>query len=104
MCLGKEDIDTRRPGGHVEVSCLVAREENAPAGVKPVVWRLLTNRLIDTFAEVAELIDWYRTRWAIELFFHVLKTVVGMERRRITLQLSQIYIVLAGLWYAKPRH
>jgi hypothetical protein len=32
----------------VEVSCLVAREEGAPEGVKPVEWRLLTNRTIAT--------------------------------------------------------
>jgi IS4 transposase len=49
----------------------VAREEGAPEGVKPVEWRLLTNRTINTFAAATELIDWYRARWEIELFFHV---------------------------------
>lgn len=71
-------------GGRVEVSCLVAREEGAPEGVKPVEWRLLTNRLIDTFEAAAELIDWYRARWEIELFFHVLKNGCRVE----ALQLS----------------
>jgi len=71
-------------GGRVEVNCLVAREEGAPEGVKPVEWRLLTNRPIDTFAAAAELIDWYRARWEIELFFHVLKNGCRVE----ALQLS----------------
>lgn len=73
-------------GGHVEVSCLVAREENAPAGVKPVEWRLLTNRPIDTFAAATELIDWYRACWEIEWFFHVLKNGCRVE----ALQLSTL--------------
>lgn len=71
-------------GGQVAVSCLVAREENAPVGVKRVEWRLLTNRPIETFEAVTELIDWYRARWEIELFFHVLKNGCRVE----ALQLS----------------
>ena len=65
--------------GRLEVSCLVAREEGAPEGVKPVQWRLLTNRRIDAFEAAAELIDWYRARWEIELFFHVLKNGCRVE-------------------------
>jgi hypothetical protein len=73
-------------GGRVEVSCLVAREEGAPVGVKPVEWRLLTNRPIDSFEAATELIDWYRARWEIELFFHVLKNGCRVE----ALQLSTV--------------
>jgi len=73
-------------GGLVEVSCLVAREEDAPEGVKPVQWRLLTNRPIDSFEAATELIDWYRARWEIELFFHVLKNGCRVE----ALQLSTV--------------
>jgi len=73
-------------GGRVEVTCLVAREEGAPAGVKPVEWRLLTNRRVETFEAATQLIDWYRARWEIELFFHVLKNGCRVE----ALQLSTI--------------
>jgi hypothetical protein len=73
-------------GGRIEVSCLVAREDGAPEGVKPVEWRLLTNRPIDTFEAATELIDWYRARWEIELFFHVLKNGCRVE----ALQLSTV--------------
>jgi hypothetical protein len=73
-------------GGRVEVSCLVAREEGAPEGVKPVHWRLLSNRPIDTFTAATKLIDWYRARWEIELFFHVLKNGCRVE----ALQLSTL--------------
>lgn len=73
-------------GGRVEVSCLVAREEGAPEGVKQVEWRLLTNRPIGSFEAATELIDWYRARWEIELFFHVLKNGCRVE----ALQLSTV--------------
>ena len=49
--------------GTIEVSCLIASEVNAPAGVKPVVWRLLTNHVAATLQEASELIDWYRASW-----------------------------------------
>jgi hypothetical protein len=46
-----------RQGGHLEVSCRIASEVNAPAGAKPVVWRLLPNRTESTLAAAVELID-----------------------------------------------
>ncbi len=74
--------DGRR--GTFEVTCLIAREIGAPAGVKPIEWRLLTNRSAETLEAVAELIDWYRARWEIELLFLVLKEGCRVE----ALQLS----------------
>jgi hypothetical protein len=68
----------RSPDGKpIEVSALLARETNAPAGVKPLQWRLLTNRRTDTLEEAAELVDWYRCRWEIEIFFDILKNGCG---------------------------
>jgi len=70
----------------VEVTCIVACEVGAPAGITPVHWRLLTNRVAPTLDAVIELIDWYRARWEIEMFFHVLKNGCGIE----ALQLSGV--------------
>jgi hypothetical protein len=72
--------------GTVEVTCVVARELGAPDGVAPVQWRLLTNREAPTLTEVIELIDWYRARWEIEMFFNILKNGCLIE----ALQLSGI--------------
>jgi hypothetical protein len=69
--------DGRR--GTFAVTCLVAREVGAPPGVKPIEWRLLTNRSAETLAAVVELIDWYRARWEIELLFLVLKEGCRVE-------------------------
>ena len=65
--------------GAVEMTCLVASEIDAPAGVKPVCWRLPTNREVTTSAQIIELIDWYRARWEIEMLFHVLKNGCRVE-------------------------
>lgn len=73
-------------GQAVTVTCLVAREVDAPEGAKPVEWRLLTNREAATLDVAVELIDWYRARWEIEMFFHVLKNGCRVE----TLQLASI--------------
>ena len=66
-------------GHRLSVSCLIAKEMDAPAGVKPVEWRLLTNRSAEHFEALVELIEWYRCRWSIETFFHVLKNGCRVE-------------------------
>jgi len=78
------DKSKTNAGGTIEVSCLVACEVNAPQGVKPVVWRLLTNRTATSLEEASELIDWYRARWEIELFFLILKEGCRVERLQLS--------------------
>jgi hypothetical protein len=72
--------------GQIEATCIVARELDAPAGVRPVEWRLLTNRVAATLEQASELIDWYRARWEIEIYFNVLKNGCEVEE----LQLASI--------------
>lgn len=66
-------------GQTVAATCLVAREFDAPAGVKPIEWRLLTNREATSLQQAIELIDWYRARWEIEILFNVLKNGCRIE-------------------------
>ena len=73
-------------GGLLTVTCVIAQEIGAPKGVKPIEWRLATNREADGFEAVVTLIDWYRARWEIEIFFHVLKNGCRVE----ALQLGHI--------------
>ncbi len=71
-------LDDRR-GSPLEVTCVIAQEVDVPSGCKPVEWRLLTNRVVPDFDAAVELIDWYRARWEIEMFFHVLKNGCRVE-------------------------
>ena len=66
-------------GGFVTASCIVASEIAPPAGEKAIEWRLLTNQTIATLAQATQMIDWYRARWEIEMFFHVLKNGCHVE-------------------------
>ena len=87
-------------GGMMTVTCLIARETGVPEGQKAVEWRLLTNRVVATLEEAAQLIDWYRCRWEIETLFHVLKNGCRVESlqlghvRKLELALA-IYLVVA---------
>ena len=65
--------------GVVSATCIVARELAPPPGVKPIEWRLLSNCEIGDFEAAVQLIDWYRARWEIEMFFHVLKNGCRVE-------------------------
>ena len=72
--------------GHVQASCIVARETDPPKGESPIEWRLLTNLPVQDLTDAARMIDWYRARWEIEMFFHVLKNGCRIE----ALQLGSI--------------
>jgi hypothetical protein len=66
-------------GRTVAASCIVAREIGAPPGIKPIEWRLLSNRIAVTAEDAIELIDWYRARWEIEMLFNILKNACRVE-------------------------
>lgn len=58
-------------------------EINPPKGQPAVEWRLFTTEPIDTPAEVAAIVDAYRTRWIIEEYFKALKTGCAYETRQL---------------------
>lgn len=69
--------------GTLDATCIVATEINPPANTSPIIWRLLTNREVTSLKDVCELIDWYRARWEIELFFLVLKEGCRVEQLQL---------------------
>lgn len=67
----------------VMATCIIAKEVDPPAGAKPIEWRLLTNRIAAGRDELVELIDWYRARWEIEIYFNILKNGCGVEELQL---------------------
>ena len=54
---------------------MVDVRETSPSGDgKPIHWRLLTTHTVANVGEARRIVDLYRMRWAIEEFFHTLKT------------------------------
>jgi hypothetical protein len=57
----------------VTMSLVEVAEVGAPAGVEPILWRLLTTHAVEDAAMAWRVVGWYRMRWTIEQFFRTLK-------------------------------
>jgi hypothetical protein len=60
-----------------------ASEEAPPDGLSPIRWMLLTNIPITTLKEARAIIEWYRCRWEIEIYFRVIKNACHIEALRL---------------------
>jgi hypothetical protein len=69
--------------GPVRVWMVLAREVDAPAGVKPLEWMLLTTLEVDTLEHAAEKLAWYAQRWQIEVYHRTLKSGCRIEQRQL---------------------
>jgi hypothetical protein len=67
--------NTLEPGlpKSVPVSVVEVIEQDPPAGVEPVHWRLLTTHAVPDAAAAWQIVAWYRMRWTIEQLFRTLK-------------------------------
>jgi len=58
-----------------------AHEVDAPAGVEPLDWLLLTTAAVQTADAACERLAWYACRWGSDVFHKVLKSGCSIERR-----------------------
>ena len=67
--------------GLPEVPCHVVhvREINGPENEEHIEWWLITSLPIDTVDDIERVINYYQTRWTIEVYFRVLKTGCRVE-------------------------
>jgi len=63
----------------VTVWAVWAHESDAPDGVEPISWMLLTTIPVHSFEEALEKVQWYTCRWQIEIFFKILKSGCRIE-------------------------
>ena len=76
-----------RPGGSLEpltVNVVEAREIDAPQGVEPIHWVLLTDWPVQTFEQAMRVIKAYTRRWLIEEYHKALKTGTSIEDSQLT--------------------
>jgi hypothetical protein len=93
----------RRPGGQlppVTVSAVYAQESCPPQGEEPIEWLLLTSLPVTDFPRACTVVQWYRCRWEMELFFRVLKQGCQIEQLRVQteqrlLNALAIYLIVA---------
>lgn len=92
-----------RPAGQpaeATVNAVLVTEVDPPEGDVPVEWLLLTSLPIDTIDQVRLVIQYYSTRWMVELFFRVLKSGCRVEDRRFEdlerlLPCLAVYLIVA---------
>lgn len=72
--------DTLRP---VRVGVVLVEEVDAPEGVKPVRWLLLTSRAVETAEQALACVGDYRLRWLVERFHYVLKSGCQVEKLQL---------------------
>jgi Transposase Tn5 dimerisation domain/Transposase DNA-binding len=75
-----------RPGGKlpdIEVNCVLVTEPNPPEGAEAIEWLLLTSLPIDTVERVRTIVNYYCGRWAIEIYFRILKSGCKVEESQL---------------------
>lgn len=72
-----------RSGAPLQVWAVLAQEHNAPDGVTPLEWMLLTTVPVNSFEQACERLAWYARRWGIEVLHRTLKSGCRIERRQL---------------------
>jgi hypothetical protein len=89
---GAADLPATLPLTVVDV-----RETSEPDDGKPIHWRLLTSHTIAHLGEARGVVNSYRGRWTIEVYFHTVKTAgVNIEAADIGNPSAMMNLVAAG--------
>ncbi len=62
---------------------VLAQEVEAPAGIEPLCWMLLTTCPVESFEAACEKLHWYTLRWGIEVYHRTLKSGCQIEQRQL---------------------
>jgi len=67
----------------LELTVIHAKERDAPAGVEPIDWKLITDLPVRTRVEAIEKLNWYAMRWKIETFHKIMKSGCKAEDSKL---------------------
>lgn len=67
----------------LEMNVVIVQEVDAPKGVKPVSWVLLTSLPVESFEDAWQIIEDYENRWLVEEYHKVIKTGCSVERHAL---------------------
>ncbi len=68
---------------NIEIDALLAGEIDAPKDVEPLEWMLLTNVSVRNNKDALERLNWYKSRWNIEVYHKVIKSGCAIENCRL---------------------
>jgi len=69
--------------GTLTLWAVLAQEVEAPSGIAPVRWMLLTTCPVESFEAACEKLRWYTLRWGIEVYHRTLKSGCQIEQRQL---------------------
>jgi hypothetical protein len=75
-----------RPGGRLpdqEMWVVDVQELDAPAGVEPIHWVLLSSLNAETFSRCRKIVAYYASRWLIEEYHKALKSGTQVEKSQL---------------------
>jgi hypothetical protein len=70
-------------GPSIPVWAVLATEQDAPEGMEPLQWLLLSTLAVDSFEQAKEKLRWYSQRWGIEVLHRTLKSGCRIEQRQL---------------------
>lgn len=74
---GKTDME------NIDMHAVWVREKEAPDGVTPLEWKMLTTMEVKGFDDACEKVRWYMLRWGIEVYHRTLKSGCKIEDRQL---------------------
>jgi hypothetical protein len=82
----------------VRVNAIEVRETDAPEGVEPICWRLLTDLPVQELDDVRRYVGYYEKRWLIERYHYVLKSGCRIEHSQLRTfeRLERLLVLLSA--------
>ncbi|MBK8399184.1 MAG: IS4 family transposase [Leptospiraceae bacterium] len=74
------NLINRNSYSKIKLYAVTTNEINPPKDVDPIHWFILTTIPVLNFDDAFEIIQWYRQRWVIEIFFKTLKSGCNIEK------------------------
>ncbi|MEO8271430.1 MAG: IS4 family transposase [Aureliella sp.] len=67
----------------LSMNVVIVQETDAPKGVTPIFWVLLTSLSVETFEDAWQVVEDYENRWLIEEHNKVIKTACSIEKHAL---------------------
>jgi hypothetical protein len=69
--------------GPLKLCAVLGQEADAPEGIPPLCWMLLTTCEVASLDDATEKLAWYTKRWGIEIYHKTLKSGCNVEERQL---------------------
>jgi hypothetical protein len=79
----KAPKNSKKDTEEVELNVILVEELDAPEGIEPIKWILITTLDISCLEDALKYVRWYSYRWLIERYHYVLKSGCQIEKLQL---------------------